>query len=489
MEKIIKPTWFSQLRATIFPVSQNEAGKVLLLFSIFFLGAFIFHTIRDLKDTLIITAEYSGAEVIPFLKVWAILPVAIFVTFICNKLFNVFHYKTVGTILIFGFMVFFLFFVFVLYPHRESLHLYSLATYLETILPGGCKGIIMIIRYWSFSLFYVVAEMWGVMILSLFLWRFVNDTTSIFEAKRFFPIILLSENLSGILSGPICYGISNKISHLYVGKDLWEQSLIFLILLTVICGMIMIVLFHRLYAISPTTSFNKSAIPKEKMSLSSNIKAILNSKTLICIVIMVLCYQLATNLLDVLWKSQVRILHPSPGHYNAYINQVTMWTGIVSVVLSIAMSEIFRRFKWRAISMATPVILLLTSLLFLPLLIFHDSYGSYLTIPLALIVFIGSTQNILIKASKFSLFDATKEIAFVSLDVKDRRNGKAAIDGIGSRLGKSGGSLLYQGFLIIFGSLAASTPYIAIVLLTMIIPLFLSVTKTLAKTVSYNSKM
>lgn len=130
--------------------------------------------------------------------------------------------------------------------------------------------------------------------------------------------------------------------------------------------------------------------------------------------------------------------------------------------------------------MSTPRTLLLTSLLFLPLLILHNSFDLGLTIPLTLIVFIGSMQNVLIKASKFSLFDATKEIAFVSLGTEDRRNGKSAIDGIGSRLGKSGGSLLYQGFLIMFGSLSASTPYIAIILMVAIIPSFLSATKTLA---------
>ncbi|MFA6119578.1 MAG: Npt1/Npt2 family nucleotide transporter [Parachlamydiales bacterium] len=484
MSKIVKSSWFSKKCLSLTSINPNEISRVLLLFSIFFLGAFIFHMVRDLKDTLIITAENSGAEVIPFLKFWLILPTCIFITFLCNKLFNIFSYMTLGTILILGFILFLLFFVFFLYPRREDLYLNKLASYLEVFLPKGCNGIILIIRYWLFSLFYVVCELWGVMVLSLFLWRYVNDITSMSDAKRFYPIILLSENLSGIASGPTSYYISNRINHLFIGNNLWEQSLIFLILIIVICAGILILLFHRLYSISSSPTHNKIQEPKEKMSLKKNFKSILNSKILFSITIMVLCYQIAGNLLEVIWKSQVRILYPSPGSYNAYMSQVTMWVGIISVILSISMSGIFRRIERGLVAMITPNVILVTSLFFLPLLILHNSFNLFMAIPLSLIVFIGSMQNVLIKASKFSIFDATKEMSFVSLNTEDRRNGKSAIDGIGSRLGKSGGAVLYQGFLITFGSISASMPYIGMILLFVIIPSFLKATRKLSDEIS-----
>jgi len=43
--------------------------------------------------------------------------------------------------------------------------------------------------------------------------------------------------------------------------------------------------------------------------------------------------------------------------------------------------------------------------------------------------------------------------------------GKAAIDGFGSGLGKSGSSLLYQFLLLSFGSIGASSPIIALILM------------------------
>src|SRR6185295_16803334 len=86
----------------------------------------------------------------------------------------------------------------------------------------------------------------------------------------------------------------------------------------------------------------------------------------------------------------------------------------------------------------------------------------------ALAVFLGTTQNCFSKAAKYSVFDTTKEMAFIPLEPEHKLKGKAAIDGIGSRLGKSGSSCIHQGLYIIFCSLSASAPYVALVLLVVI---------------------
>ena len=86
------------------------------------------------------------------------------------------------------------------------------------------------------------------------------------------------------------------------------------------------------------------------------------------------------------------------------------------------------------------------------------------TSPLALVVFFGSTQNCLSRASKFTLFDATKEMAFIPLSTEDKLKGKAAIDGVGSRLGKSGGSFIHQILLVIFSTISASAHIVAAIL-------------------------
>ena len=47
--------------------------------------------------------------------------------------------------------------------------------------------------------------------------------------------------------------------------------------------------------------------------------------------------------------------------------------------------------------------------------------------------------------------------------------GKAAIDVVCNPLGKSGGSLIQQVMIVAFGSLAASTPYLGVILLGIVI--------------------
>jgi AAA family ATP:ADP antiporter len=59
-------------------------------------------------------------------------------------------------------------------------------------------------------------------------------------------------------------------------------------------------------------------------------------------------------------------------------------------------------------------------------------------------------------------------MAFIPLDHESKLKGKAAIDGVGSRLGKSGGSLIHQGLLMVFATVSSSAPYVAIILMVVI---------------------
>ena len=90
-------------------------------------------------------------------------------------------------------------------------------------------------------------------------------------------------------------------------------------------------------------------------------------------------------------------------------------------------------------------------------------------------MFFGSFQNILARAAKYTVFDDSKEIAFIPLNQEAKIKGKAAIDGIGSRLGKSGSSFVFQTLLMIFSS-SIFCSYTVFLLILFIMPTwFLSI--------------
>jgi len=88
---------------------------------------------------------------------------------------------------------------------------------------------------------------------------------------------------------------------------------------------------------------------------------------------------------------------------------------------------------------------------------------------LAIAVFFGAAQVCMSKACKYSVFDSTKEMAFIPLGHECKLKGKAAIDGVCSRLGKSGGSVVHQGLLLMFATITTSAPYVAAVLFAVIV--------------------
>ena len=58
------------------------------------------------------------------------------------------------------FLSFFAFFAVFLFPNAETLHAHPLADHLQAILPPGLAGLVMCLRNWTYTLFYVAAELW-----------------------------------------------------------------------------------------------------------------------------------------------------------------------------------------------------------------------------------------------------------------------------------------------------------------------------------------
>lgn len=472
---------FGKFRSFIWPIHRSENKKFIPMLIMLSLICFNYNILRGIKDTMLVTAPSSGAEAIPFAKVWAMLPMAILMTFLFTKLSNKYSREKVFYILLTIFLGFFFVFTFFLYPFREALHPTGFADYLSTILPAGFKGFIALIRNWTYTAFYVMSELWSAIVMTVLFWGFANEVTSVKEAKRFYALFGVGANITGILSGQVCILLSSNIYLPFIpyGTNAWEQSVLYLNLTLIVVGVLIAAIFYRLNRTvidgsSIPTMITKKDEPKEKMSLRKNFAFIAKSKYLSCIAVIVVTYHLAINLVEIVWKNQMKQAFPNPSDYNIYMGEVMTAMGIIATITALFISGfVIRRFTWTFNALVPPIIMLVTGVGFFSFLLFKDTAAAiaavtFGTTPLVMSLFFGSLQNCLARASKYTLFDATKEISFIPLSAESKLKGKGAIDGVGSRFGKSGGSIMHQGLLIIFGSLTASVPYIAAIFLGII---------------------
>ena len=477
------------LKRLFWPIMSSEYSKFIPMLAIYSLIVFNYSLLKTIKDALIITAKDSGAATIPFIKVWAMLPMALLSTLIFTRLANKYSKEKVFTIMILTFISFFFIFGFFLYPNQDLLHPNNLANKLQDILPHGFLGLIAVFRNWTFTLFYVMCELWGTIIMSVLFWGFANEVTNVKEAGRFYAILGLGANIATTLAGQAGILICGTFLHSYfeISTDRWTFSLIATISLIIVNGGLILFLYKKL-----TNNISSKELleepgkvkkePKPKMGLRKNFSYLAKSDYLICIALIVLFFNISLTMIEVVWKDQVHQLYPYAADYSSYMSSIMTYIVIISTVLSIFIcGQVVRRFGWTVSAYVTPVILLISASLFFLFYLGKSSQTALGiahalgTTPLILTTFLGSFQNCFCRASKFTFFDVTKEMAFIPLSSESKLKGKAAIDGVGSRLGKSGASLIHQALLMFFGSVSACAPYVGIVIVLIFVGWLLTV--------------
>eukprot|EP00178_Gracilaria_changii_P025295 TRINITY_DN78019_c0_g1_i1.p1 TRINITY_DN78019_c0_g1~~TRINITY_DN78019_c0_g1_i1.p1 ORF type:complete len:650 (-),score=121.41 TRINITY_DN78019_c0_g1_i1:5295-7244(-) len=467
---------------------ENERKKLFPLGLMFFVILFNYTILRDTKDVLVVTS--AGAEIIPFLKTYCNLPGAILFTIGYSNMSNALSREQLFYVCIVPFVLFFLAFGFFIYPNLGVLHPVQFANSLAASLPPGFVAPIAILKNWTFALFYTLAELWGSVVVSLLFWGFANEVTTVDEAKKYYPLFGLMANVALIFSGQYVRFVSDIRAKLPPGVDGWALSLKYLMSMIGVGGAVIVACYYYMQrkVLTDPNLFEprkqKSSKQKTKLGLVESAKYLGQSKYIRDLATLVIAYGMSINIVEVTWKSRLRAAYPDPNAYSAFMGNFSTCTGIVTFTMMIVGRFIFRKFGWGAAAVITPLVLGITGLIFFSLILFSGTVSPFIaalgTTPLIAAVMIGAAQNILSKSSKYSLFDPCKEMAYIPLDVEQKSKGKAAIDVIGNPLGKSGGSFIQQILIFSMGSLAASTPYLAVILFA-IIGMWLAAARSLDK--------
>ncbi len=331
---------FSKIRGFFWPIYTDELKKFLPMGFMMFFILFNYSILRITKDSLIVTA--AGPEVIPYLKGLVVLPISIFFVVLYTKLVNVLSRETNFYLIVLFFSIFFAAFGFFLYPNLALVHPdpANIAALHQSYHAN--KHVFSIYGLWDYSTFYVLAELWGGVMLALLFWQFANEITRTREAKRFYAMFGLLANFA--LLGALGYALLMEhivLPGLDAGVDKWGVDLSYSMSLVTISSIIVIMIYrwmHKSVLTDPkyydAAEKSGSKKPKKpKLSVLESFKYILSSKYLGLIAILIIGYGVSINLIELVWKSQIVAQFPDPGDFRNFMALVQGLTGFATIGL------------------------------------------------------------------------------------------------------------------------------------------------------------
>jgi AAA family ATP:ADP antiporter len=470
--KMSKPE-FSKLRSIFWPIHGWELKKFLPMSIMMGLILFNYSVLRATKDGMFITA--SGAEAISFLKVWGVLPAAMLMMVFYSKMAGIMSKPKIFYSFTGFFVLFFVAFALFLYPNHQALHPSQEAVQAMQESFPRFRFLIAIYGSWTYALFYIMAEMWGSMFVSLLFWQFANDVTKVTESRRFYAMFGLISNFFVVFAGIMIEKLSDIRDTVPAGVDPWQVSLNNIVGAVVISAMLMVALywFLQTHVLTDKRFFDATEIKvkkkKAKLSMTDGLKLVFTSPYIGLIAILVISYGMSINLIEATWKASLKELNPDPNAYTRVMGGVLKYMGMVTIFCMLVGANILRMFSWFTSAVITPAIMGITGTLFFAFIIFGEYFNSvteFLAMtPILVISLLGTIQNVFSKSVKYALFDPTKEMAYIPLDSNLKTRGKAAVDVVGGRLGKSGGALIQQILFIVTaaGSQMEIAPYLAVI--------------------------
>jgi len=464
-------------------IQRTEVPRFVYMSLMMFLFIYVYTTVRDTKDTLVVSN--CGAESIPFLKMYGVMPSAFLFIVVYSKLSLVFDKHVLFYATLLPFFTFYTIFAFFLYPNKDTIHFKF-----NGILDGSTGPVTNLIRFWTFSTYFIVSELWASAGVPLLFWQVANDITTVSQAKRFYPLFAVTGNLAPIVSGRIMSILINKQKASELGFG-WTLKRIAMIKIG--CGVIISLLYKLIYT-EAGNKFNATLSDKpqkrsqmittntdsgkRKASLTESMRVLAQSKELKSIAFMVLGYNICIELTEVLWKGLLRKVYSTESEYMKYMSSFSQKVGCTALVLQLVAPSIINRLGWTISSQLTPLVMLSIALPFFFCVVISN--GSPELIPTVVALHVGTLQNIVNKVAKYSMFDPLKEMAYIPLGSDAKTKGKASIDVLGARLGRSTAACLQQILVMISGGILDCATSIAAFYVGTI-ALWVSSVKTLGK--------
>jgi len=447
-----------------------------MLGSMKFFIIFVLTLARDTKDTLVVTT--CGAEAIAFLKVYGVLPSAAGFIALYARMASAFTRKPLFYATSIPFFLFFLFFDLFIFPNKEQMEpsLETVRAFLGGGNEGGSDVIAKIMANWVSAFYFVVAEVYSSVSIGILFWKFANDVVTSIQAPRFYPMFAYMSSLAPIFAGQFVVRYASKAPTF--SESLRRITVAIVFCAVMICGLHHIinefVERHNSLVKNPgednedsnrkESSSKKTKAKKSKPTMAESIKFLAASEYLGLMTILVVGYGLMYNFLEVSWKSLVKEKYPDKLEYQRFMGNFSTIVGSTTLVVIFLGSNIIKRFGWRIGALSTPVTMTLVAIPFFICTVLIGVQNNASALQSA--VLLGSFMICLSRSFKYGLFDPTTQMAYIPLDEESKVKGKAAIDVLGSRVGKSGASFIQQGLVLFFGNIIQASPVVMVIFYT-----------------------
>jgi AAA family ATP:ADP antiporter len=436
-----------------FFVDRRSKILFLLMFGIVCLLNVNYNILRSARSALVVADLGHGAASIPFFELCGTMPGAVLMVYLLTRLLNRFSIHKVFIITLATFSGFFLFFAVALYP---SLPTWEAKLLQSTWLPGNGFFAIVLPQLCS-MLFFVMAELWKIALLTVLFWGLVNQYIPMHDAKKFYAPLMLGGSVGTILAGPLVKFCTSDL----ISNHSWAQSLSLMMLSLSLLGALTAWFYSKLWKEFAGPKQDTAEKPKETLSVWESLQVCLKSRYLTLLAWITIADYVAYSLGEVIFLDVLKKKFPDPRVYCDYMGQLSFWSGLLTAISALVITPyLLRKCRWVVASLVTPVCILVTEGAFF-LALWTPSISSQLE----LLVIFGTLFFCLVRAAKYTLFDTSKEISFLLLPPLEKMQGKLIIDGMCSRIGRGGASMLSITLIQLCGGVLASASIVGVLVL------------------------
>ncbi len=414
---------------SFFKLLSNDK-KFTCLLTIIILTFFNNSILRVLKDTLIVSGN-SSIEVVHFIKSFLVMPISILFVYFYTKLtLSIKQSRVIYYILSF-FALFFALYSLVIYPFRDMIHpSQAMINNLKIAYPSMKWGLTLY-GSWSYSLFYIIAELWSSVTLNLIFWQFANSINNIKEAKKNYVYFGVLGNI-GMISGG---GLISYSFHSNANFGIKISAISMIISIITLCILCIYRAIFNSVALNSDVLLQKSE--KNKFKFQDLLGVFVNSKYLRNMMMLVFCYHMSSNLIEVTWKAAFRASVTNESLYARYMGIIYMISGSLSILLFYMPQQLMKRASWKTIAMIVPITLTVLASVFYIISLYAKYTRSYDLFSLQVLSLAGAVYYICNRFLKYGIFDPVKEIAYIPLKHDLKVKGKAMIDVFGSKFSKA----------------------------------------------------